>query len=459
MGEKCGVVGIYGWDLEAARLVHPALWALQHRGQESSGIAASDGHNLRIHHGAGLVAQVYSDESLEYLTGPIAIGHNRYSTSGSSGASHVQPIIRLDKRLALAHNGNLPSTAKLAAFLAEKGFETSGNDTEMMADAIKYYRLQGMSLEDAVEKAFPLFTGAFACVIMDQTKLVAIRDSKGIRPLSIGVLAGGFAIASETCALDTIGAAYLRDVKPGEMVVVDQRGLTSRQLAPGDQKLDIFEFVYFARPDSILLGQSVNEVRRRFGQLLAKEAKVKADIVIPVPDSAIPAAIGYAEASGIKFDHGLIKNRYIHRTFIRPEQHQREGDIRMKLNPLPRVLSGKRVAVVDDSIVRGNTTKKLVGMLRQAGAKSVHVLISSSPVKYPDFYGIDTPNQKKLIASRMSVKQIEKYIGADSLNFLSYDGMVKAVGVPENMLSTSCFSGVYPIDIKERAKEVLEPVA
>jgi amidophosphoribosyltransferase len=435
------------------------LWALQHRGQESSGIVASDGHQIRDHIGTGLVAQVYNEEALNYLIGHIAIGHNRYSTSGASDASHNQPVLRLDRRLALAHNGNLPSTKQLQVFLREKGIDWQrSNDSEMMADAVKYYRLQGYSLEDAVRLAFPLFTGAFACVLMDQTKLVAIRDPYGLRPLSIGVLSGGFAVASETCALDTMGAAYLRDVMPGEMVVIDQRGLTCRQLAPGQQKLDVFEFVYFARPDSMLLGKSVNEVRRGLGRQLAKEHKIEADIVVPVPDSAIPAALGFAAASGIPFDHGLIKNRYIHRTFIRPEQHQREGDLRVKLNPLAEVLGGKRVAVLDDSIVRGTTTKQLVRMIKRAGAREVHVLVSSPPVKYPDFYGIDTPRQRELIAAHKTIPEIQEYIGATTLSYLSYQGMIQATGLPEELLSTSCFTGIYPLDIAERAAEVLQPV-
>lgn len=455
--EKCGIFGVYGKELEAARLVHSGLWALQHRGQEGSGVAASDGEEIRVHKGTGLVAHVYNEANLDKLLGFIAIGHNRYSTSGPSVGDHAQPVVTRDKILALAHNGNLPSIKTLETFLKKKGIPYSGhNDSELMHLVLTHFLVKGVKLEIAVKRAYPLFTGAFSLLLMTKDKLVAVRDSKGIRPLSFGKINGsGYAFSSETCALDTIGAKQVQDVKPGEMVVVSKSGVKKYQLEKGEQKLDIFEFVYFARPDSELLGVSINEARRRMGIQLAKEYKVKADVVIPIPDSAIPAALGYSQQSGIPFDHGLIKNRYIHRTFIRPAQKLRDKDIQMKLNPLPEVIRGKRVVVIDDSIVRGTTSKKIVSLLREAGVKEVHFLSSSPPVRYPDFYGIDTPRQEDLIASKMTVPEVAEYMKADSVYYLSYKGLVKAIGLPEKNFCTSCFTGEYPIDLGERWEKVV----
>lgn len=456
LGEKCGVFGVAGAGEEAARLVYYGLWALQHRGQESSGIASSNGQRLNWHNGNGLVSQAHDEATLAELNGPLAIGHNRYSTSGRSAGAHSQPIVLPEIQLAFAHNGNLPSTKALEAFLTKHKIDWEGlNDSEMMAQAISWYLGRGKSLEAAVAASYPLFTGAFSALAMTPGTLVAFRDRHGIRPLALGRLNDGYVVSSETCAFDLIGAAYLREIKPGELVSITSGEITSRQLVPGQLRLDIFEFVYFARPDSFILRRNVNEVRRRLGRNLAAEIKVPADVVIPVPDSAIPAALGYAEASGIPFDHGLIKNRYVHRTFIRPAQQLRERDVQMKFNPLAEVLMGKSVAVLDDSIVRGTTTKRLVAMLYGAGAREVHVLISSPPVKYPDFYGIDTPKQADLIAARLSTDEIRHHIGADSLHFLSFEGMVEATKHPASYFSTACFTGDYPIDIAERAREVL----
>lgn len=457
-GEKCGVVGIFGEGMESARLVHTCLWSLQHRGQESSGIASSEGTAIRIYKGTGLVAHVYDEEHLQLLSGHIAIGHNRYSTSGASTLTHTQPIMDENRLFALAHNGNLPDTTKLESFLSNHSIDPKPfNDSELMYQAIKYYMQNGLTLESAIRKSFPLFTGAFSLVIMAKDKLIALRDAKGIRPLSLGKLNGGYVVASETCALDTISTTFLRDIEPGEMLVIDKNGITSTQLAKGETKLDIFEFVYFARPDSMLLGKRVNEVRRNLGIHLANECPIAGDVVIPVPDSAIPAALGYAQKSGIPIDMGLIKNRYIHRTFIRPAQKLREKDVTVKLNPVPEVITGKEVIIIDDSIVRGTTSKKIVEMIRRAGAKKVHLLISSPPVKYPDFYGIDTPRQEDLIASTMTVEQIRKFIAADSLYFLSYKGLIESTGLPEKLFCTSCFNGIYPMDIGKRVKEVTYP--
>ena len=456
--EKCGIFGVYGKGFEAARLVHPGLWALQHRGQESSGIASSNGKRIYFHKGMGLVSAVFTEADLKELKGYLAIGHNRYSTSGDSKLEHAQPVIEKLKNgelIALAHNGNLPSTKKLREFFKDRNINISGrNDSEMIAKAVGIFMSEGLPLEKAVKKAYPLFTGVFCLLLMDRQKVVAVRDSFGIRPLCLGKLNGGFIVASETCALDIVGASFLRDVKPGEMVVMDQKGLTSIQIEKGKERLDIFEFVYFARPDSILMGRSVDEVRQDLGMQLALEFKQKADVVVPVPDSGIPAALGFSRQSGIPFYPGLIKNRYIHRTFIMPEQHTRNQGVRLKLNPLKHVLKDKVVILIDDSIVRGTTSKQLIEMIKGAGAKKIYFLISSPPYKYPDFYGVDTPRQKDLIAARKSVREIEKEIGVHALHYLSYQGLLKAVGISEDSLCTSCFTGKYPVDIGERKKEV-----
>ena len=456
--EKCGIFGVYGKGFQAARLVHPGLWALQHRGQESSGIASSDGKEVRVKKGIGLVSHVFSEEDLKFLKGYLAIGHNRYSTSGASWDSHAQPVVvevKGGRQIALAHNGNLPSTKKLEEFLKEKNISFKGlNDSEMIAQVIAFYVSSGEPLEKAIIKAYPIFTGAFCLLVMDEKKIVAVRDRCGIRPLCLGKLNNGYIAASETCALDIIGAEFVREINPGEMVILGSNGLKSTQVEKGDQKLDVFEFVYFARPDSYLLEKSVDAVRQNLGKELAKEHKIKADIVIPVPDSAIPAALGYSRESGIPFYHGLIKNRYVHRTFISPEEHTRGRIVQLKLNPMRHVLTGKKVVVIDDSIVRGTTSGKIIKMIRDAGARQVHLLISSPPVRFPDFYGINTPDQKELIASHRNLEQIRKEFKVDSLRYLSYRGLLKAVGLPESKLCTACFTGEYPIDIGEKKKEI-----
>lgn len=453
--EKCAVFGVFGEGMEAARLTHLGLWALQHRGQESSGIASSDGKKIKIHKGEGLVAHIYDEQVLENLPGYIAIGHNRYGTSGGHTVIHSQPVIDRNYTLAFAHNGNLPSFSKIQSFLIENKVSVEEkNDSEMMFEIILYFYQKGLTIEKAIEKSIPFFTGAYSLLVMTKDKLIAIRDHCGIRPLSLGKLNGGYIFSSETCALDVIKATFVRDVKPGEMVVIDKNGIKSHQLQKSDLKLDIFELIYFARPDSMLMGKRVNDMRKRMGEELFKEYPIKADVVIPVPDSGIPAAIGFANASKIPFDYGLMKNRYIHRTFIRPVQKLREKDVQIKLNPIPEVIKDKKIVVIDDSIVRGTTSKKLVSILREAGAKSIHLYSSSPPVRFPDFYGINTPHQEDLIASRMTVKQITEYTGADSVCYLSLKGVIKAIGVPEENLSTSCLTGNYPIDIGERANEV-----
>lgn len=483
IGEKCAVFGVYGKDLDVARLSFFGLFALQHRGQESSGIATSDGEIVSVHKGMGLVSQVFNNELIESLKGHIAVAHNRYSTTGGSKVKHAQPMLAAgatslkkvayedpnpslhdsvslssapgDGAIALVHNGNLPTTEMLAQYLKDKGIDSSEfSDSRMMVEAIAASMREGRTLPEAIKNIYPLLTGAFSLLIMSQDALVALRDGHGIRPLALGKLNGGYIIASETCAFAPIGADFEREIAPGEMLVIDHKGLHSEQLAEATPKLDIFEFVYFARPDSEIMGKSVYEVRRNFGVQLAKEYPVKADVVIPVPETAVASAIGYAQTLGLPFDMGLTKNRYIHRTFITPEQHVREQGVRAKLNAVPEIVRGKRVVVFDDSIVRGTTSRQIVKMLFDAGAKEVHFLVASPPVKYPDFYGIDTPEQKNLIAATKSVEEIEKYLGATSLHYLSYEGMIKATGLPEEQFCTSCFTGEYPIDIKDRAKEI-----
>ena len=454
--EKCGVFGVYGSKLEVARLAFFGLFALQHRGQESSGIATADGSSIHAHRGMGLVAHVFAEENIQALPGFISVGHNRYSTAGGSKAEHAQPMTDTKGRFALAHNGNLPSTAALWNYVQDlKEATKEDSDTRFVVNAISSAMDKGDSLENAVKRIYPLMTGAFSIVIMGVDRLIAIRDRCGIRPLSIGKVGGGFTFSSETCALHTIDAVYLRDVEPGEMVVIDETGLRSEQLATPDPKFDVFEYVYFSRPDSELMGKSVYEVRKNFGAQLARERTIFADVVIPVPETAVPVAIGYAQASGIPFELGLAKNRYIHRTFIQPEQHMREKGVKMKLTPVPGVISGKRVIVVDDSIVRGTTSREIVKMLFEAGAKEVHFVVSSPPVRFPDFYGIDTPRQDQLIAALKSEDEVCEFLGSTSLQYLSLPGMISAIGIPESRLNTSCFTGKYPIDIGTNARKIM----
>ncbi len=473
LNEKCGIFAIYGKGLDVSRLSFYGLFALQHRGQESSGIASSDGKSIMSYKNTGLVTHVYSESDIHRLSGHLAIGHNRYSTSKDTGLAHAQPVlISKDGQpfLALAHNGNLPSTVALENFLKSKNTRPTErsfgqvsvddrNDSELMADAIGYFLQNGCTLKEAITTAYPLFTGAFSLVVMTHDTIAAVRDRNGMRPLSMGKLNGGYVFASETCAFATIGADFLREVEPGECVIVSENSIESVQVQPAVPKFDIFEFVYFARPDSELMGQSVYDVRRRFGIRLARDTRIPADIVVPVPETAFPVALGYSHASGIPMEMALTKNRYIHRTFIEPDPHSRDLGVKLKLTPLPNVLKGKRVVLIDDSIVRGTTSRNIVRTLLEAGAKEVHFLVSSPPIKFPDFYGIDTPKQSNLIAATKNNDEIRDFIGAESLHYLSLVGMLESVGVPQDHLSTHCFTGEYPIDLRERAKEVGTPSA
>lgn len=459
--EKCGIVGIYGKNLPISRLAFFALFALQHRGQEASGITSSDGKRFHSHRGTGLVSHVYKEHDIDKLKGFLCIGHNRYSTSGSAVAysaealAHAQPIVNKAASFALAHNGNLPSVKALEKFLSsKKALKKDRIDSELIADAVDFYIKGGDSIPEAVKKVFPLLTGAFSLVMMDKDTLVAVRDSYGMRPMVLGKIGKGYVVASESCALMTIGATMLREVRPGEMIIINKKGLKSIQLAKPTPKHDIFEYVYFARPDSVLSGKLIYDVRKNFGKNLAREVKLKVDAVVPVPDTATPVALGYSEVSGIPVEMALVKNRYVHRTFIEPDQKSRSNGVALKLIPLKKVLKGKKIAVIDDSIVRGTTSKRLVKALFKAGAKEVHFLVSSPPIRFPDFYGIDTPKQKNLIASNKTIEEVRKFLGATSLHYLSIEGLIKSIGLPKNQLSTSFFTGIYPIDILERRKEI-----
>ncbi|OGG43735.1 amidophosphoribosyltransferase [Candidatus Kaiserbacteria bacterium RIFCSPHIGHO2_01_FULL_48_10] len=450
--EECGVFGVYGAE-NAATLVLSGLQDLQHRGQDSSGIATSDGKNLYYHKEAGLVAKVYTERDMHGLPGRIAIGHDRYSTSKGFGARHAQPVFIDDVGLALAHNGNISALKPLEEFLVSKKISpTKFSDSEMIAEAIAVQMREGMPLPEAIQTTFPILVGAFSMLVMNKENLIAVRDAHGIRPLSIGTFGPkkreGYVFSSETCAFPPIGATHLRDVRPGEMVIIGEKGMQSVKLAKGSQKLDIFEFVYFARPDSSLLGRTVYTVRKNFGRELAKEHPLDVDLVMPVPQTAIQAAIGYSHETGIPYEECLIKARD-RRTFIEPAQ-LREHGVKTKLTAVQETIQGKRVAVVDDSIVRGTTSRQIVEMVKNAGAKEVHFLVTSSPVKFPDFYGIDTPKQEELIAAHKTPEEIRQFLGADSLHYLSYEGMIRATGLPEHMFCTSCFTGEYPIQIGPR---------
>jgi amidophosphoribosyltransferase len=454
-GEKCALFAVYGKNLDVARLTYFGLFGLQHRGQESSGIAVSDGEKIAAHRDMGLVAQVFSESVIGRLQGRSAIGHNRYSTSKNSTVAHAQPLIVGNGRLAFAHNGNLPSTKALEAFLAGKVQNPEDmSDSRLMAEAINYYLTERLSLPDALKKAYPLFTGAFSLLAMTKDCLVAARDSFGIRPLSLAKLNGGFVFSSETCPFHTLGAEFMQDIRAGEMVIIDDAGLRFEQVVEGQEKLDIFEFIYFARHESHLMGKSVYQVRKRLGLQLAKEtSSLPVDVVIGVPESGIPPAIGYAQARELPYDIGLAKNRYIGRTFIAPDQKLRDQGVKMKLTTIPEVIKNKRVAVVDDSIVRGTTSKKIIEMLFEAGATEVHFLVASAPIRYPDFYGIDISRQEDLIAYGRSEDEVCQYLGATSVHYLSLEGMLSATGLPKENFNTSCFTGTYPIDLNERSAE------
>ncbi len=467
--EACGVFGIYATPaFDVARLAYFGIYALQHRGQESAGISVfsreNDQTSIHTHKQMGLVSQVFNEPILDGMKGYMSVAHTRYSTTGSSHAANAQPAVLETQKgsFALAHNGNLVNTLALKQDLVDRGLDTTTTtDSEMIALELAEGIKAGLSWQDAGIEAFRKAEGAFSLVIGTPEGMMGVRDSNGIRPLVIGTLVNPdgppnkplYVLASETCGLDIIGAEYLRDVEPGEMVWINEEGMASHHWAEKPEpKLCVFEMIYFARPDSHFHGETLYTYRRRIGQILAQEHAVDADIVMGVPDSGIPAAIGYAEAAGIPYEEGLIKNRYVGRTFIQPSQVMREAGIRMKLNPLKDVLEGKRIIVVDDSIVRGNTSRKLVRALRDAGAKEVHMRISSPPITHPCFYGIDTDSQDQLIAATKTVAEIEAQIEVDSLGYLSIEGMLQATRENTDHFCHACFSGQYPVNIPQELR-------
>ena len=471
--DACGVFGVWSPEEDVAKLTYFGLYALQHRGQESAGIAVSDGRRMVVYKDMGLVSQVFNEATLATLQGHVAVGHTRYSTTGSSVWENAQPTFRATAtgHLALGHNGNLTNTHDLVAriqVLADGSGElplprssllASSSDTDLLTTLLAAHPDE--SLEAAAHQELPLLRGAFSLVFMDETTLYAARDPQGVRPLCLGRLERGWVVASETAALDIVGAAFVREIEPGELIAIDEFGLRSSRFAPAEPKGCLFEFVYLARPDSNISGRSIHSTRVEIGRRLARECPVDADLVIPVPESGTPAAVGYAQESGIPYAQGLMKNAYVGRTFIQPSQTIRQLGIRLKLNPLREVISGRRLVVVDDSIVRGNTQRALIRMLREAGAAEVHVRISSPPVKWPCFYGIDFASKAELIADGLSVEEVCRSIGADSLYYISLPELVAASSVPAEKLCRACFDGVYPIDLPEPAflgKHLLEGI-
>lgn len=449
--EECGVFGIYAPERKVSEIIFYGLQALQHRGQESAGIAVSDGEDILVFKDLGLVAQVFNEQNIVPLMGHIGIGHTRYSTSGKNIWRNSQPIYRMFKNesFAVAHNGNLINIRKLRKEQAAKGikFETT-TDTEVIASLIE--GSESDNIEDAVKEATSRLKGSYSLLILSKNKLFGIRDPYGFRPLVLGSMDGNYVVASETCALDIIDARFIREIDPGEIVVIDKDGLRSQMMLPVDRtSMCVFELIYFARPDSYIQGKNMFEVRHRMGQELAKESPADADIVISVPDSGTPAAIGYSAQSKIPYAEGFIKNRYVGRTFIQPVQEAREIGVRLKLNPLKDIIKGKRIVVVDDSIVRGNTSRKIIKMLYHAGAKEVHMRISSPPLLFPCYYGIDMATKKEFVASHKTLEDIRRFLSVDSLKYLSIDGLVRAIGESKDKFCFACFNGDYPVHIPE----------
>ena len=460
--DECGVFGVYAPESDVARLAYFALYALQHRGQESAGIAASEGGPIMTLRELGLVSQVFDESKLRALPGSMALGHVRYSTTGSSAWENAQPIYRSDHReVALAHNGNLINAVELHAELRAEGVTfRSTSDSEIIAALLSTHPAE--RIEDAVAEVMPRLEGAFSTAIMTRDAVVAFRDPAGLRPLALGRIGERYCVASESCAFDIIGAEFVRELEPGEMVSLREHGMESRMVVEGERKaFCVFEHIYFARPDSKLEGKLAQVSRRRMGEILWRESPVEADLVIAVPDSGTPAAGGYAEASGIAKDDGIIKNRYVARTFIQPGQELRKHGLRMKFNPLPEIVGGKRLVVVDDSIVRGNTTRQIVGMLRDAGASEVHMRISAPAISHPCHYGIDMSTPQEMVAHGRTVAEVAEELGCDSLAYLSLDGLYEAIGLPRDEHCDACFTGEYPLERSDHAngKFALEELA
>ena len=455
--EECGLFGVWAPGDDVARLTYFGLFAQQHRGQESAGIAVSDGSNILVYKDLGLVSQVFNEATLTTLHGDLAVGHTRYSTTGSTTWDNAQPVFKTDgvHSVALGHNGNLVNTRELAAAVAAGAATT---DSDLVASLIAAEAPDAGGMEAAAMRILPTLQGAYCFVFMDERSVFAARDPHGVRPLSIGRLPNGFVLASETCALDIVGATLVRDVEPGELVRIDDRGLHGMPFAESPKRSTcIFEYVYLARPDSRMQGITVHEARVEMGRKLGAEHPVDADLVIAVPTTGHSAAQGYSQVTGIPYGDGIYKNAYVGRTFIQPSQSLRDRGVKLKLNPLPDSIRGKRLVVIDDSIVRGTTTKQVVTMLREAGATEVHIRVTCPPLQWPCFYGIDMPTRQELIAADLTVDQIRSYVGADSLGYLSLDGMVTAAGGEKESFCRACFDGEYPIEIPEGAgKFVLE---
>lgn len=450
MKEECGVFGVFGHP-DAARLTFLGLYALQHRGQESAGIATSHNGRFRLVKEMGLVSEIFDQKVLCNLNGNISLGHVRYSTTGSSHIKNAQPFLVDSSKgtLAIAHNGNIVNAKELHEELKKEGaIFQSTLDSEIIIHLLSRSKHENMI--DAFMEALNRIKGAYSLILLTGNSLIAARDPHGFRPLCLGKLDGAYIVSSETCALDLIQAEYIRDIEPGEILIMDRDGLKTIMPFSFHQKaFCIFEFIYFARPDSSILGRSVHKARKAFGEQLAKEHPVKADLVMAVPDSGNSAALGYSEKSGIPLEFGMTRNHYIGRTFIQPSQQIRDLEVKIKLNPIKETIKGKNIIVVDDSIVRGTTSRQRVSALREAGAKGIHLRISSPPIKGPCFFGIDTPKREKLIASSKEVEEIRKYIGADSLGYLSLEGLIKAAGLPKETFCTACFSGEYPIKFRQ----------
>jgi amidophosphoribosyltransferase len=460
------VFGVWAPGEEVAKLAYFGLYALQHRGQESAGIAVSNGTKILVYKDMGLVSQVFDETTLRSLQGHLAVGHTRYSTTGASVWENAQPTFRATPHgaIALGHNGNLTNTAELVRIAAERQAVFRGSDknpmtsdTGVMTELLASY--PDRDVESAAAAVLPMLRGAFSLVFMDETTLYAARDPQGVRPLMLGQLGSGWVVASEQAALDIVGASFVREVEPGELIAMDENGLRSRRFADPDPKGCLFEYIYLARPDATIAGSNIHSARLEMGRTLAREAPVEADLVIPTPESGTPAAIGYAQESGIPYGQGFVKNAYVGRTFIEPSQSLRQLGVRLKLNVLREVVDGRRLVVVDDTIVRGNTQRAVVKMLREAGAAEIHLRISAPPVKWPCFYGIDFPTRSALIANGQDTKEIARTIGADSLAYITLDGVTRATNIAKDRLCRACFDGIYPIPLpegEELTKSLLE---
>jgi len=460
MHESCGVFGIYAPGVDVARITFFGLYALQHRGQESAGIATADGKKVYLHTSMGLVSQVFTEDELTQLHGHIAIGHTRYSTTGSSRACNAQPILieANSTTIALAHNGNIVNAKFLSDELSQQGYTfATTTDSEIIANLVMSSTERNPV--DKIRYAMRRLQGAYSLVILTKDKLMGVRDPMGVRPLCLGTIDGGWVIASESCALGHVGAQFIREIEPGEIVVINKNGVRSFTEESTRKALCIFEYIYFARPDSVIQGKLLYSARQAMGKILAREYPVDADLVMGVPDSATAAGIGYAVASGIPYCEGLIKNRYVGRTFIEPDQRLRDLGVKLKFNPLAETIVGKKLIVVDDSIVRGTTTPKVVAMLKRAGAKEVHLRICSPPIRHPCFFGVDMATRWELIAAQKTIPKIKEAIGADSLGYISIEGLIESVGLPKDMFCLACFTGDYPIPVQlEMDKLALEVI-